>query len=185
MAIEDLDLEFEDEEEKTRSDALDLDIDLSFSASPAEEVKKQLKGVKVGDNDHPVQNNNINRATKNQPKLKVLPKQNKIESDEKNKANISIEAKNESRTPDVKRNGKKIDEVRSSLGEVERLKTELAITKAQRNYLVEYVSNAKLLDYQLTQILLRLRKKHPESSAEIQQMKKLLVEFIKNSSPQK
>ncbi len=185
MAIEDLDLEFEDEEEKTRSDALDLDIDLSFSASPAEEVKKQLKGVKVGHNDHPVQNNNTSRTTKNRPNLKVLPKQNKIESHEKSKANIPVEAKNDLRTPDVKRNDKRIDEAKSSLDEVDRLKTELAITKAERNYLVEYVSNAKLLDYQLTQILLRLRKKHPDSLAEIQQMKKLLVEFIKNSSPQK
>ncbi len=58
----------------------------------------------------------------------------------------------------------------------------LKLVEAEKKYLVEYVSNAKILDVQITQILLKIHAKAPELKKEVQQIKKLLNLFINKTS---
>jgi hypothetical protein len=61
----------------------------------------------------------------------------------------------------------------------------VAVAEAEKNYLVEYMSNAKVLDIQITQILLRMNIKAPTLKAESQSIKKLINEFLRKSHPKK
>ena len=61
----------------------------------------------------------------------------------------------------------------------------VAVAEAEKNYLVEYMSNAKVLDIQITQVLLRINVKAPALKAESQSIKKLINEFLKKSHPKK
>ncbi|MFT6633022.1 MAG: hypothetical protein ACJAS4_002991 [Bacteriovoracaceae bacterium] len=61
----------------------------------------------------------------------------------------------------------------------------LAVAEAEKNYLVEYMSNAKVLDIQITQILLKMNIKAPALKAESQSIKKLINEFLRKSHPKK
>jgi hypothetical protein len=195
MAIEDLDLEFEDEEEGVKSDALEVDTDLSFSASPDED----LRGVRV------------KPTSKKRPQRKVA---DAIESPShaKGKASANVANINEARpartraqvrptgqsnpSPNIAYANDDHEELQQLKSEIEQLKLQMqnlthqadvkiAVAEAEKEYLVEYVSNAKVLDHQVTQILQRINKKVPALASEAQTIKKYMNEFLKKSVPKK
>lgn len=193
MAIEDLDLEFEDETEAEKGDALDVDVDLSFSASP-ESVKQHMS-----------QKRPQSAAPKPRPKAATpkpqprKPTQNNVSNiqEARPKARPQAQAKPMSQaspTPDyAEHNMQEISELRS---EIEYLKSQIqaiqhqadikvAVAEAQTSYMVEVVSNAKVMDHQVTQILTRINKKAPALGSEVQTIKKYVSEFLKKTSPQK
>ena len=61
----------------------------------------------------------------------------------------------------------------------------VAIAEAEKHFLVEYVSNAKVLDHQVTQMLQRINAKAPGAKAEVQMIKKHLNEFVAKALPKK
>lgn len=169
MGLKELDLEFETEKEAASSngDALDVDVDLSFSAT--NEEKKPAS-----------------REARNKP-IPIL--RDSPQASQKNVKNI--EAARPQPQPQV--SGAAVNELKN---EIEKLKAEmramkqsndvaLAVSEAEKEYLVEYISNAKLLDHQVTQMLKSIHKKAPAVVGEVQGIKKYLQEFIMNSKPTK
>lgn len=192
MAIEDLDLEFEDETEKSKGDALEVDIDLSFSASPEEE-KRALMAKNVA-----------SRTPK--PKADILENPKNIKPKPSgNVANIN-QARSKARVQQpsqVNQQASQDTYAKDSASEVEQLRQEIemlkgqvqniqhqasvkvAVAEAEKDFLIEYVSNAKVLDHQVTQILQRMGKKAPAISAEAQAVKRYMNEFLKKAIPKK
>ena len=191
MAIEDLDLEFEDETEKGGSDALDVDVDLSFSAST------DGNGVAKGAAS--------NRTPK--PELTIDKEEAPKKTSRANVANIN-EAKARAKQTQASVQNRKVKEVASeSSGEVAKLRAEiealkhqvkhqiqntqqeadmkLAVARAEMDYIVEFVSNAKVMDHQVTQILARINKKAPALNSEVQAIKKYVNELLRKSVAKK
>jgi hypothetical protein len=181
MAIDDLDLEFEDEEEKAKGDALDVDVDLTFSASPESELGGAVKKMRQ----------------KPTPKRKPVPKEesNNVSDIEQARKRSAPQAKPVAQsqpTPDYDY----ADEVEELRAEVQALKAKItaiehqaevkvAVAEAEKEYLVEYVSNAKVLDHQVTQMLQRINAKVPQLKGEVQMIKKHMNEFLAKTRPKK
>lgn len=180
MAIDDLDLEFEDEEEKQKGDALDVDVDLTFSASPDTELGGAVKKIRQ----------------KPTPKRKPVPKNedNVADIDQaRQRTNVQAKPVAQSKpTPDYDY----ADEVESLRAEVHALKSKIsaiehqaeikvAVAEAEKEYLVEYVSNAKVLDHQVTQMLQRINAKVPQLKGEVQMIKKHMNDFMAKTKPKK
>lgn len=189
MAIEDLDLEFEDDEEKGKGDAVNVDIDLSFAASNENKNSTPNGGrVKPVTKTQPKQNTRVD--------LKIVEGVDEnfdlgdSSAPTKGKNNKSSTASNRQKTSGA------LDDIKKLQLEVENLKLQikhtqdnadlkLAVAQAEKNYLIEYVSNAKVLDVQITQILLRMNSKAPIIKQDAQAVKKLLNEFVQKSNPKK
>lgn len=192
MAIEDLDLEFEDEGESQKGDALNVEVDLSFSASP--ESVKELQAQKKG---APVQR--AQAAPTPRPMPKKAPTSNNVANINQAKPRVQaqVQAKptNQVRpTPDYANDS--VGDIAELRAEIESLKQQMqsvqhqasikiAVAEAERDYMVEFVSNAKVMDHQVTQILTRINKKVPALNSEVQTIKKYVNEFIKKSVPGK
>ena len=191
MAIEDLDLEFEDEETSSGSDALEVDVDLSFSASAEENSKgvrvkpaskraapskgDAVESPRIGRKSPTPKVSNINEArTRQRPQARPRPQQQPSPS----YANEGSE--------DVKRLREEVEQLKAQMSKIQhQADLKIAVAEAEKEYLVEYVSNAKVLDHQVTQILQRISKKVPALGAEAQAIKKYMNDFVKKSLPKK
>jgi hypothetical protein len=180
MAIEDLDLEFEDEEEKAKGDALDVDVDLSFSASPESELGAAVNQMRQ----------------KPQPKNKPVPSnQNKKTSNIANldqaRQRSAPQAKPISQaqpTPgysaEMEALRAEVNALRQKISSVEQqAEIRVAVAEAEKEFLVEYVSNAKVLDHQITQMLQRINAKVPQLKGEVQMIKKHMQDFLHKAIP--
>jgi hypothetical protein len=191
MAIEDLDLEFEDEGEVSGTEALDVSDDLSFSANEEDEAAPKRS------------------APKKRPQPRSQEQSEEVEDSEENISDIgqarARTRPNQSRQPISKANNHANGQSRGmgSNGDLEDLKEEIAILKqqmqaiehqadvrvavaeAEKEYLIEYVSNAKLLDHQVTQVLSRINKKVPQLVTEVKMVKKYMQDFLVKSNPKK
>lgn len=191
MAIEDLDLEFEDEGEVSGTEALDVSDDLSFSANEEDEAAPKRSA----------------------PKKRPQPRSQEPQEDsEENitdigqaRARTRSTTNNDSRQPIPKSNNHANGQSRGmgSNGDLEDLKEEIAILRqqmqaiehqadvrvavaeAEKEYLIEYVSNAKLLDHQVTQVLGRINKKVPQLATEVKMVRKYMQDFLSKSNPKK
>jgi len=193
MAIEDLDLEFEDEVESTKGDALNVDVDLSFSASP-EAVKEHMAQRRPVPTKAPTPKSQVAVESKPAPE-KVT--QGNVANINQAKPRPQVQARPTSQvkpTPDYAND--QVGELAQLRAEVEYLKQQMqsaqhqadikiAVAQAEKDYLVEFVSNAKVMDHQVTQILTRINKKVPALSSEVQTIKKYVGEFLKKSVPKK
>jgi hypothetical protein len=196
MAIEDLDLEFEDEEEGVKSDALEVDTDLSFSASP----EVDSRGVRVKPTSKKIPQPKTNDAIEN-PNLAKGNTSSKVANINQGrpKPKAQLQARPVSQVkPSANIAYANVDpeELQQLRSEVEQLKIQMqsishqadvrvAVAQAEKEFLVEYVSNAKVLDHQVTQILQRINKKVPALASEAQTIKKYMSEFLKKSVPKK
>lgn len=171
MAIEDLDLEFEDENEQGASEALDVDLDLTFGADADTSPKgggvrvrpvpkkNPSKSVNVPDNVSPI-NQARNSSSKPQPKS--------------------------SQSSEIEMLMREIQFLKDQMNEIQRsADVKLAVAEAEKDYLIEYVSNAKVLDHQVTQVLQRIHQKVPALKGEVQAIKKHVQEFVRKSIPKK
>ncbi|MBD64370.1 MAG: hypothetical protein CME62_04135 [Halobacteriovoraceae bacterium] len=214
MAIEDLDLEFEDEEEQSKGDALDVDVDLSFSAYPVDgklegsnkrgpmPKKRPHPAPKAGTPEQPQntetpsrptprpQNNNTNNvrniseAPRPQPQPQPRPKAAAIPQ-ARPSSQVTPDYANDS-SEDIAYLKEEIAQLKAQMQNIQhQADIKLAVAEAEKEYLVEYVSNAKVLDHQVTQVLSRINKKVPALGAEVQLLKKYVSEFVKNSQTKK
>lgn len=162
MAIEELDLEFEKETDAASGDAIDAG-DISFSA-------------------------NAHKA--GMAKSKPIPRQKPAAHTE------NVTPINQARTKPATSSGETSSELLKLREEIEQLKSrmdeskketdiKLAVSEAEKEYLIDYISNAKLLNHQMGQILSRIHKKVPALSAEVGAAKKYLQDFLISAKPKK
>ena len=191
MAIEDLDLEFEDEEEEKKGDALDVDVDLTFSASPESPQAEAGGEVRKKPTPNPT------------PKARPTPNSNSNSNSKPNVANINDAKKarpvpqarpssqvkptpSQNYSEDVNELKAQVQALQDKIRLIEQqAEVKVAIAEAEKHFLVEYVSNAKVLDHQITQMLQRINAKAPGAKAEVQMIKKHLNEFVAKALPKK
>ncbi len=61
----------------------------------------------------------------------------------------------------------------------------VAVAESEKNYLIEYVSNAKIMDHQITGVLEKVSAKVPQLKREMQAIKKYLTDFVEKSGNKK
>ena len=182
MAIEDLDLEFEDDEDEGSGDAIDVDVDLSFSANgDSKTATNKVAPKPIAQN--PNQENNVRDIKQAKPRATPTPR-----PATPNSPSISAQTnvKLASGSEDILALKNEIEILKSQMQKIQsQADVRVAVAEAEKSYLVEYVSNAKVLDHQVSQILARINKKVPALSAEVQSIKKHLQLFVKKSVPEK
>jgi hypothetical protein len=211
----DLEFEDDGEEGgKSGGDAVNIDIDLSFSASPGDELVGAIKGtrskpipkkspsktgvetkspkLKVVDSGDSLLS--LDLEEKNNPVLGNSKKVNTIAARPSNAQNKNLNQVKTSTSNNVISSAsqevqvlqEQINQLQEQLARVEdSANIRVAIAESEKNYLVEYISNAKVLDIQITQTLLKMNSKAPALKAESQQIKKLLNDFLAKSNPKK
>lgn len=169
MPINDLNLEFEDEEElkDKKPEAVHLDVDLEFQsqtnitkrpvhseggAAPKEGVVRPIESAR------PAQASGKSLNVKASPAI-VGATALKMESQAEVESQEVIELREKMRQVEI------TSEVRVQIAE---FKTE---------YLTELLSDMKLMEHQIGQLLLRINAKHPESKNEVLMIKKILADF--------
>lgn len=197
MGIEDLKLEFEDENaEKDKSNGvIDLDVELSFNAGAA---KKAAQAAQATPASAPT---NIPKAMpvapdeKTNPNIKVPSNVKNLQVERQKRVqtashpNLAKKLAETNEPPMVDRFAS-IDEVQFLKEEVEELRSEISnikveaevrarVAEEKAKFLVDYHSEAKMLNYQMTQLLQRMSSKAPALKSELLMSKKLLDEFLK------
>jgi len=207
MPLEDLELEFEDEDEaKTKKDAIHVDVDLVFSSeeSPgtirptpqkitdqpvAEVAKVAPKKPAPGGSQPTIQrpqpqasgtNPRVNQARPTvQPaegaKVTHLPQRPAAVANS-NRVQGSLALADQVFTEDVH---EELVELREKVHRLEvESQVKVGIAEFKAEFMSDILSDMKLLDHQVTQILTKLNAKHPDSRNEVLMIKKLLNEFV-------
>lgn len=172
MPLEDLDLEFEDEEEikRRKKEAVDFDVDLEFAAPSGAPPRPKPAATPPSEgaaSARPLaQVKNIADA-KAQPR----PAPRQAVSPEAPVAGANALASNP----------RSQDEVAHLRQELTQAQLQIAVKDAVLDFKVdllsEVMSDVKLLDFQIGQVLTRLAAKHPDSKQELLMIKKLLADF--------
>lgn len=189
MAIEDLDLEFEDDEEEN-GEALDVNVDLTFSASPNSPVANAAKGMRVKptpkvQSGPAVSANNSKPSPQSTNNVTPINKKPIAASNQSNQQRTNAYANSPS-SNDVMQLRAEIEALRGQIEDIQHsADIRVAVAEAEKEYLVEYVSNAKVLDHQITGILQRVNAKVPQLKGEMQTIKKYLQDFLVKSSSKK
>lgn len=204
MALDDLDLEFEDEEEKNKGDALEVDVDLSFAVGDDTKAanaraQKPVQAHDITDPNLQIKSQNPRQTAtggnvKNieEARRKTAPAGAQKVSQHQPAADRGASAPNSPRAPSAspQEPGLELSEELLSLREeIEQLKLELrktqvdaqvqvAVAQAKADYSVEFLSNAKLLDHQVNQVLTRIHAKVPQLKNEVLAIKKYLAQFL-------
>ena len=77
-----------------------------------------------------------------------------------------------------------VNALRQKISSVEQqAEIRVAVAEAEKEFLVEYVSNAKVLDHQITQMLQRINAKVPQLKGEVQMIKKHMQDFLHKAIP--
>lgn len=189
MPFDDLDLEFEDEEEskKKKKEAVDVDVDLDFAVidgtkpkAPPQAKPPQTGGTapsipKPAAQGAPAQVRKIDdaRAAQAQVKRPAAPG-----------ATGGTPAPRVLGTSAVKEEGaydlesQSVVEMREQMRKMElESQVKVAVAEFKTEYLTEMLSDMKLLDHQVNQLLVRINAKHPDMKNEVLMIKKLLADF--------
>lgn len=170
MPINDLNIEFEDEEEakEKKSEAVHLDVDLEFQSqtniqrrpvhmAPALEGRRPEAVVRPIESARPM-SSPVAKAHGTQPKvmgataLKMEPVA-EVESQE-------------------------LIELREKMRQVElNAEVKVQVAEFKTEYLTEMLSDMKLMEHQIGQLLLRINAKHPDLKNEALMIKKILADF--------
>lgn len=172
MPINDLNLEFEDEEEQKekKSEAVHLDVDLEFqSQSNFQKRPVQLEAgaprkdavVRPIESARP---GGINPAAKMASPAKASPSVMGATA-------LKME-------PQAEIDSQEVVELREKMRQVEiNSEVKVQIAEFKTEYLTELLSDMKLMEHQIGQLLLRINAKHPESKNEVLMIKKILADF--------
>jgi hypothetical protein len=200
MPLEDLDLEFEDEEElKKKSDALHDDVVLEFgtgihekpvipqaqanatptssqpasTAAPVESAKVAPKPQVVPTNPDASQPN-IKRLEEVRAKMaqtKGAPKSGGTNPGFSGNAAMQIQPQDSS-DPNL---AQLVDLIENTKFDA---RVEVAVAQQMSVYMAEMLSDAKLLQHQVQQLLMRLNQKSPANKPELVAIQKALADFI-------
>jgi hypothetical protein len=186
MAFDDLDLEFEDEEEskKKKNEAVHVDVDLEFStpevAKPKAAQPTRPPGAGTAPSiprpqpARPAEVRQINDARAAQaparpasPSRPQAPGQPRV---------VGTSAIKEEGAYDLE--SQQVVEMREQMRRVE-LDAEVKVQVAEfkTEYLTEMLSDMKLAQHQIEQLLVRINAKHPDMKNEVLMIKKILADF--------
>jgi hypothetical protein len=182
LAIEDLDLVFE-EEEIEKSDAIDVGVDLDFSAH----VKKDANGTplqppkpaniqapKATPSAVPSNVKNISDAQKARPVAQAKPQTQQAPRPQQPPRPID-----DSYADELDMMKDEIAELRAQVSKVQSAAdVKVAVAEAKTDFLVQYITDAKLMDHQVNQMLSRIHKKVPALKNEVLSIKKYIADFI-------
>lgn len=172
MPLEDLDLEFEDEEEikRKKKEAVDVDVDLEFQAPPgaAPRTRPASVGGPPSTPGRPV------AQVKNIAEARAQSASPTSQGPQSGPRSVGANALRSE--PQV--SSQEVQELRA---ELQAAKLDVAVKDAVLDFKVELLSeilsDVKLLDFQVGQVLTRLAAKHPDSKQELLMIKKLLADF--------
>jgi len=192
LALDDLDLEFEDEDEakKKKNEAVQVDVDLEFSTP-----------VGVASKARPQTPNN---AQSPPPNAGAPPKPNASPNKTASVANINdarmakgaVAGKTSQGVPSAQAikpavqgshalsaeqayfESQQMLEMRERVKKVEfEAEVKVAVAEFKTDFLSELLSDSKLMQHQVEQLLVRMNAKHPDLKQEILLIKKILADF--------
>ncbi len=192
MAFDDLDLEFEDEEEtkKKKNEAVHVDVDLEFStpegAKPkaAQPVRPQGQGTAPSiarpAPSKPAEVRQINDARAAQaqarpaaPQGAPRPQSPAAQAQPRVAGSSALQVEG---SYDLE--SQQVVEMREQMRKIE-LDAEVKVQVAEfkTEYLTEMLSDMKLAQHQIEQLLIRINAKHPDMKNEVLMIKKILADF--------
>jgi len=184
MSLDDLNLEFEDEDEakKKKSDAVQVDVDLEFHldspkptaprpAQPAARpMVQQSAGAQVKDIKDARPQPSRPAVAASKPVLmtnggNALKPQMEVQNSSVSEVNSEFESQE---ILNLREEAKKTQFDAEVKVQVAEFKTEI---------LVDLMSDVKLMDHQINQLLARIHVKHPDMKQEVLMIKKILADF--------
>lgn len=180
MALDDLDLEFEDEEEqkKKKNDAVHVDVDLEFAAPEGVRPKTVPQGRPAPPGRPQAAENvtKIDEVRTNQVRRPAAPSPTPPSP-----GRSPVQGANALKlSPDV---GPEIEsqqmiEMREQMRKMEiESQVKVLVAEFKTDYLSEMLSDMKLMEYQIGQLIARIHAKFPESKNEALMIKKILADF--------
>lgn len=180
MPFDDLDLEFEDEEEskKKKKEAVEVDVDLEFHTSDSSKSKPPTRPTRGTSPSIPrpsapqAEVRKIEDARPgNQPVKRPVPV-----SQAPSPPVSGSSALKEDPAFDVE--SQQVVELREQMRKMElESQVKVAVLEFKTEYLVEMLSDVKLLEHQVGQLLVRINAKHPDLKNEVLMIKKILADF--------
>ncbi len=192
MPFDDLDLEFEDEEEskKKKKEAVDIDVDLDFSVNDSRiKTQANVKQPQAGSGNSsapksppsqpsaapPAQVRKIDDARAQAQAKRPATPQVAVGSDPQPRV-VGTSAVKENPAYDLE--SQSVVEMREQMKKMElETQVKVAVAEFKTDYLSEMLSDVKLLDHQINQLLIRINAKHPDMKNEVLMIKKLLADF--------
>ncbi len=199
MALDDLDLEFEDEEEakKRKNDAVQQDVDLEFHV---EDVAQKAKpSPSIPQPPQPPQAPVVERAQTSQPMAQVKKIDDaRAAQSAKRPTTVASAPRGSVETSPARSVGanalqsqtqpvmeghydfesEEVVQLRERARKAEfdaDVKVQVADFKTE--LLSELLSDVKLMDHQINQLLVRINAKHPDMKQEVLMIKKILADF--------
>ncbi len=184
MALDDLDLEFEDEEEakKKKNDAVNQDVDLEFQMQGNDVKPRPARPVGPSATAQPQGPQPIAQVKKlddaraaAQPARRPAPPTSAAPISGSNAVKIQTQPLVEGQY-DLE--SEEIVQLRERARKAEfdaEVKVQVADFKTE--ILSELLSDVKLMDHQINQLLLRINAKHPDMKQEVLMIKKILADF--------
>lgn len=187
MAFDDLDLEFEDEEEqkKKKNDAVHFDVDLEFagatgpkpkvvspSGAPKAETPNQAPTSSAPNKTGEVRKIEDARAAQAQVRkpqaAAPVATQSRVAGTSALKQDVQMDLDSAA-----------IIEMREQMRRME-IESEVKVKVAEfkTEYLTEMLSDMKLMEHQIGQLILRINAKHPDMKNEVLTIKKILADFV-------
>jgi len=195
MPFDDLDLEFEDEEEskKKKNDAVQQDVDLEFHTPEAAKPRPHPQGPPVSASTAP----SAGPAPVSKPVSKPPGEVRKIEEARAQnpvpgqvipvrrppQASVASApmtdgsgALKEQSVYDLE--SQQVVELQEQMRKVQiESEVKVAVAEFKMEYLSEMLSDIKLLEHQIGQLLVRINAKHPDMKNEVLMIKKILADF--------
>lgn len=183
MPFDDLDLEFEDEEEsrKKKKEAVDVDVDLEFQApdlpKPRPMPQKPVPPPESPQTPPP-------RSAPPQAEVRKIEEARIAQVKKAAPAQSSTTRAPVSGSSALKENvdfdieSQQIVELQEQVRKIElESQVKVAVAEFKMEFLTEMLSDVKLLEHQIGQLLTRINAKHPDMKNEIIMIKKVLAEF--------
>jgi hypothetical protein len=184
MPFDDLDLEFEDEEEskKKKSDAVQVDVDLEFQAP--EGVKTRQAPPRppngAGSGPDPARSNSQTAEVRKIDEARAQirrPESSRPVPHGPAPRTVGANAIEESNSYDVE--SQQIVELREQVKKVQlEADVKVGIAEFKADYLTDLLSDMKLMEHQIGQLLVRINAKHPDMKNEVLMIKKILADFM-------
>ena len=187
MPLEDLDLEFEDEEEqkRKRNESLHDAVDLEFGAAPEKpapsSVASKPAAVAAADSSGPKAVAQVKKIEEVRAKM----------AQAKNPTGAPIQAPSAAPAARAVTNGSSALQLAPEPGDVNlaqlyqmmedtkfEARVQVAVAQEKGEFMAEVLSDAKLMQHQVQQLLQRLNQKNPALKPELMAIQKALADFL-------
>ncbi len=183
MPFDDLDLEFEDEEESKRkkNEAVQIDVDLEFNSPeggkprPTQSARPQAPGAQSPAPSSPAKPGEVRKIedARNAAARPGAPAARPVAPQPRVAGSSALQS-----SPGYDLESSEIVEMREKVKKVEmEAAVKVAVAEFKTEYLTEMLSDLKLVEHQIGQLLIRINAKHPDMKNEVLMIKKILADF--------